>query len=94
MKGEAYRERGASDHVQGEAEAPDTILTSPNHLPEYWRRLFGIQPAGEMYGPNWLMRRLMNWHYMRFYISVRSGRTFYWPKGDFARSPPEVGHVG
>ena len=48
--------------VQGEAEAPDEIRTSPNHLREYWTRLFKIQPAGKVYGSNRLMRYLMNWY--------------------------------
>ena len=80
--------------VQGEAEAPDEIQTSPNHLPEYWRRIFQIQPAGKVYGSNALMRRLMDFYYMRLYISVRPGRVLYWPDGDFTRTPLEVGHVG
>lgn len=80
--------------VQGVAEAPDSIRTSPHHLPEYWTRLFEIQPAGKAYGSNWLMRRLMDWYYMRLYISVRPGRIFFWPQGDFAREPVEVDRVG
>jgi len=82
--------------VQGDAEAPDRIRTSPNHLPEYWSRLFEIQPAGRMYGSNWPMRYLMDWYYMRLYISVRPRRILSWPDGDFTRAPLEVGvdHVG
>lgn len=82
--------------VQGDAEAPDEIRTSPNHLPEYWRRLFEIQPAGKMYGSNRLMRYLMDWYYMRLYISVRPRRILFWPDGDFTQAPleVEVDHVG
>ena len=80
--------------VQGDAEAPDRIRTSPNHLPEYWRRLFEIQPAGKMYGSNRPMRYLMDWYYMRLYVSVRPRRVLFWPEGDFAQAPLEVNHVG
>jgi hypothetical protein len=82
--------------VQGEAEAPDEIRTSPNHLREYWTRLFKIQPAGKVYGSNRLMRYLMDWYYMRLYIHVRPRRILFWPKGDFTRAPleAEVDYVG
>ncbi len=68
--------------VQGDAEAPDEIRTSPNHLPEYWRRLFRLQPAGKMYGANRLTRYLMDWYYMRLYIFVRPRRI---------TRPPQIG---
>ncbi len=32
--------------VQGDAEAPDEIRTSPNNLREYRRRIFDFEPAG------------------------------------------------
>ena len=76
--------------VQGGAEAPDEIRTSPYHLPEYWRRLFRLQPAGKMYGANWLTRYLMDWYYMRLYISIRPRRILFWPYGDFTQEPLEV----
>lgn len=79
--------------VQGDAEVPDEIKTSPNHLREYWKRLFKIQPAGKMYGANPLMRYLTDWYYMRLYIYVRPRRIFVWTGGDFSRAPLEVDRV-
>jgi hypothetical protein len=79
--------------VQGDAEVPDEIKTSPNHLREYWKRLFRIQPAGKMYGANALTRYFTDWYYMRLYIYVRPRRIFVWPEGDFTRAPLEVDHV-
>jgi hypothetical protein len=35
--------------VQGDAEVPDEIHTSPNDLGEYWKRIWKIQPAGKAY---------------------------------------------
>jgi len=82
--------------VQGEAEVPDEIRTSPNHLREYWTRIFEIQPAGKVYGANRLTRYLMDFYYMRLYIHVRPTRVLFWPEGDFARAPveAEVDRVG
>ena len=82
--------------VQGEAEAPDEIHTSPNHLRDYWTRIFKIQPAGKIYGANRPMRYLMDFYYMRLYIYVRPRRILFWPEGDFTRAPVEIGvdHVG
>jgi hypothetical protein len=76
--------------VQGEAEAPDSIETSPYRLREYWSRLFEIQPAGKVYGANRLTRYLMDWYYMRLYISVRPRRVLFWPNGDFTQAPVEA----
>ena len=80
--------------MQGDAEVPDEIHTSPNDLREYWKRIFRIQPAGKAYGANALTRRLMDWYYMRLYIYVRPRRIFVWPKGDFTKAPLEVDRVG
>ena len=76
--------------VQGDAEAPDEIHTSPNEAREYWTRTFRIQPAGKMYSSNRLMRYLFDWYYMRLYIYVRPRRILIWPEGDFARAPREI----
>lgn len=80
--------------VQGDAEAPDEVLTNPGHLREYWHKIFRTQPAGRMYGANALMRYLFDWYYMRVYIYVRPRRILVWPNGDFTKSPLEVEHVG
>jgi general stress protein 26 len=76
--------------VQGDAEAPDEIHTSPNEAREYWIRTLKVQPAGKMYSANRLMRYLFDWYYMRLYIYVRPRRIFLWPEGDFARAPREI----
>jgi hypothetical protein len=76
--------------VQGDAEAPDEIHTSPNEAREYWIRTLKVQPAGKMYSANRLMRYLFDWYYMRLYIYVRPRRIFLWSEGDFARAPQEI----
>jgi Pyridoxamine 5'-phosphate oxidase len=79
--------------VQGDAEVPDEIHTSPYDLKEYWKRIWRIQPAGKSYGANALTRSLMDWYYIRLYIHVRPRRILVWPEGDFTKPPLEVGHV-
>ena len=79
--------------VQGDAEVPEEIHTSPNDLGEYWKRIWKIQPAGKTYGSNVLTRSPMDWYYMRLYIYVRPRRILVWPDGDLAKPPMEVYHV-
>lgn len=87
-------ERPPAVLVQGDAEVSDRVITSPAGFEDYWERIFRIQPAGKMYGANWLTRRLLDWYYMRLYISVRPRRILWWPEGDFERTPEEVDRVG
>ena len=76
--------------VQGDAEAPEEVKTSPAGFEDYWGRLFGRQPAGDMYGANALTRYLFDWYYMRLYIFVRPRRVLWWPGGDFGRTPERL----
>ncbi len=80
--------------VQGDAVVSEVIHTSPNDLKEYWKRIWRIQPAGKVYGSNFLTRSPMDWYYMRLYIYVEPRRILVWPDGDFAKTPEEVDHVG
>ena len=83
--------------VQGDAESPDEVRTSPAGFEDYWKRLFERQPAGEMYGGNALTRYLFDWYYMRLYVFVRPRRVLWWPGGDFGRTPERLevaGRVG
>ena len=79
--------------VQGDAEVPEEIHTSPQDLGEYWKRTWSIQPAGKTYGSNILTRSPMDWYYMRLYIYVRPRRILVWSDGDFAKPPMEVDNV-
>jgi hypothetical protein len=79
--------------VQGDAEVPEEIHTSPYDLREYWKRTWRVQPAGKAYGSNVLTRSPMDWYYMRLYINVKPRRIQVWPDGDFTKPPQEVDHV-
>jgi hypothetical protein len=79
--------------VQGDAEVPEEIHTSPQDLSEYWKRIWRIQPAGKTYGSNILTRSPVDWYYMRLYIYVRPRRILVWQDGDIAKPPMEVDYV-
>jgi hypothetical protein len=78
--------------VQGDAEAPDKIITSfdrhkENILSPRWRER---QPKGSMFSSNPLMRYLMDWYYMRLHIWVTPRRILWWNSGDFSSKPNEL----
>jgi hypothetical protein len=56
--------------VHGVATCPDTVVTSPAGLEEYWIRVFERQPFGRLYGSTPVTRWLMSWYYQRLVITV------------------------
>jgi Pyridoxamine 5'-phosphate oxidase len=80
--------------VQGDAEAPDEIVTSVDGFGDELRRVFQRQPASRVYSSNPLMRYFMDWYYMRLVIHVAPRRILWWPRADFSQPPLEVDHVG
>ena len=83
--------------IQGQATAPDEIVTAVDGIEDYWREsIFSRQPSSEMISGNGLMRKLMDWYYMRILISVTPTVLFWWPKSDFTQPAQqvEVAHVG
>jgi nitroimidazol reductase NimA-like FMN-containing flavoprotein (pyridoxamine 5'-phosphate oxidase superfamily) len=75
--------------VQGDAEAPDELVTGTEEFEEMARLLFPRQPAAEAYSANWLMRRLFDWYYVRLAIRVTPRRILWWDSGDFTGVPHE-----
>lgn len=82
--------------VQGDAEAPEEIVTLDKRSESLARVVFSRQPAGEMYSSNALLRYLFDWYYMRLLIYVTPQRILWWDRGDFAHTPHtmEVSYVG
>jgi hypothetical protein len=74
--------------VQGDAEAPDEVVTSVAGAAEMLRTVFRRQPAGRLYSSNALLRKLFDWYYMRLMIYVQPRRLCWWPGGDL-RQPPQ-----
>lgn len=77
--------------VQGDAEAPDEVVSTVEGFEEELRELFRRQPAGGSYSANPLSRYLFDWYYMRLLIHVSPRRISWWPGGDFGRTPLEEG---
>lgn len=82
--------------VQGDARAPDEILTTTIGWEEQFLSIFRRQPASSLYCRNALTRYLFDWYYMRLLVYVTPCHITWWEHGDFARAPLEleVGHVG
>ncbi|MGD8751825.1 MAG: pyridoxamine 5'-phosphate oxidase family protein [Anaerolineales bacterium] len=83
--------------VQGDAVAPDDIVTSMEGLEDYWRdSIFRRQPASGIFSSNPVMRKVMDWYYMRVLIFVTPRAILWWPKGDFTQAARkvELPHVG
>ena len=81
--------------VQGDAAAPDEIVTWNEDLRDLWRLLAARQPSSNT-NTNPLARRLMAWYYMRLLIPIVPRQICCWLEGDFSRPAQEieVRHVG
>jgi pyridoxamine 5'-phosphate oxidase-like protein len=76
--------------VQGDAEAPDEVVTSFTGLEEQLRLAFERQPASTLYSSNVAMRYLFDWYYMRLLIHVSPRRILWWEHADFTQVPYEL----
>jgi general stress protein 26 len=82
--------------VQGDATAPDEVVTWNDDLRNLWELLAVRQPASNANSANPFSRWLMDWYYMRLLIPIVPRRIRWWPEGDFTRPAQEieVRHVG
>ena len=76
--------------VQGDAEAPDEIVTSIEGFEDELRKVYRWQPASRVYSSNPLLRYLMDWYCMRLVIHVTPRRILWWPGGEFWQEPLEL----
>ena len=81
--------------VQGDAIAPDEILTSIDGFEKEVRMAIRRQPSGTIYSSNPLMRYYFDWYFMRLLITVTPKRILWWERADFSMAPVclEVDHV-
>lgn len=81
--------------VQGDATAPDEVVTWNDDLRDLWRLLAVRQPASDN-STNAFSRWLMPWYYMRLLMPIVPRHIRWWPEGDFTRPAQEieVRHVG
>lgn len=76
--------------VQGNASAPDEVVTELRGYEDALRQVFERQPESAMYSANPPMRALFDWYYMRLMIYVTPVRMLWWPRGDFGQEPLQV----
>jgi hypothetical protein len=81
--------------VQGEAVAPDEIVTSIRGFEKELLTAVRRQPSGVIYTRKALMRWAFDWYFMRLLITITPRRILVWAGGDFSRRPDtiEVEHV-
>ena len=72
--------------VQGDAVAPDEVVTTIKGYEEGLAMVFQRQPASALYSSNPLMRAMSDWYYMRLIMTVTPRRIFWWPGGDFSQA--------
>ncbi len=76
--------------VQGDANAPDEIVTTTVGYEDQFRTIFRRQPASALYSSNPLSCYLFDWYYMRLLVYVTPRRVIWWEHGDFTRQPQEL----
>jgi hypothetical protein len=76
--------------VQGDASAPDQVVTSITGFEEALKEVFRRQPSSALYSSNRLTQWLMDWYYMRLTITIVPRRIMWWPQGDMSATPVEL----
>jgi hypothetical protein len=77
--------------VQGDAIASDKVITAVDGFEDYWREtIFRRQPNSEVISKFGIMRKLMDWYYMRIMLYVTPKKVTWWQQGDFSQSPQTV----
>lgn len=83
-------ERPPAVLVQGDATAPDEIVTSFTGNEDALRQTFERQPSGMIFSANPLIRYFSDWYYMRLLIYVTPRRILWWPDGDMTGEPRRI----
>ena len=76
--------------VQGDAVAPNEVVTTVAGFEEQFEEVFRRQPASTMYSANPLARAYFDWYYMRLMMYVTPRRIRWWPNADFAAPPRDL----
>lgn len=84
--------------VQGNAESPDTVITSLRQSDDYLQlaRIIAQRQKSDLALPKFLSRRLLDWYYIRVPIYITIERVLWWANMDFTQQPQrlEVTDVG
>lgn len=71
--------------VQGDATAPDQIVTTEGLEEYYVENIFRRQP-GSAFPDNAIVHKLIDWYYMRIPILIKPHTIHWWPDGDFTQT--------
>ena len=83
-------ERPPAVLVQGDATAPDEIITTFTGFEDGLRQTFERQPGSMVFSSNALIRYFADWYYMRLLIYVTPRRIHWWPGGDMRGEPRRI----
>jgi hypothetical protein len=83
-------ERPPAVLVQGDAAAPDEIITTMSGFEDGLRQTFERQPSGMIFSANPVIRYFADWYYMRLLIYVTPRAILWWPGGDMTAEPLRV----
>ena len=78
--------------VQGDATAPEELISAPKSDPEFEAYFFQIvrrQPDSPI-AVSWPMRGLTWWYWVRIQILVAPRRITWWPNGDQSQTPQTI----
>ncbi len=83
-------ERPPAVLIQGDATAPDEIITTFTGYEEGLRQTFERQPGGMIFSSNALIRHFADWYYMRLLIFITPRRVLWCPGGDMTGEPLRI----
>lgn len=76
--------------VQGDATAPDEILTTLVGFEDGLRQTFERQPGSMVFSSNPIIRRFSDWYYMRLLMYVTPRQILWWADGDMTAEPQRI----
>lgn len=81
--------------IQGDAVAPDEIVTTIKGIEDGLRLTYERQPGSMIYSANPLTRYFADWYYMRLLMTVTPRAMFQWPAGKaMSRAPQRIARNG
>ena len=83
-------ERPPAVLVQGDATAPDEVLTTLVGFEDGLRQTFERQPGSMVFSSNAFIRHFSDWYYMRLLMYVTPRQMLWWPGGDMTAAPQRV----
>jgi hypothetical protein len=76
--------------IQGDATAPDEIVTTLDGFEDGLRQTFERQPGSVVFSSNPIIRHFSDWYYMRLLMYVVPRRILWWAGGDMTAEPQRI----